>query len=331
MDRHQLEGLARPIAAGVVILLTLLLLIGAAIRDPRPHDVRVGVTGPAAAVDPLVAGLRPERARRVQLHPVRLRAGRPRGNRCPRGCCCADRRPDRPEPGGRGCGRRGRLRRCLWRIHPGLPAQGVTLPVEIVHAYPAGDAHGIVLFFLLLATLASSVVAGATAVLGGGGRSARTVSGVLVTFAVTAAIAGVLAAMWLGADYGSGTWATLGVLALAALATSSMTAALGRWIGLPGVGLTALVLVLLGLVSSGGPLGPQLLPDAYRVIAPWLPVGPAIEALRGSVAFGGSGVIVPSLVLAAWALLGLIGIAAAGMRPPGPEACSRRGCVTLHP
>src|SRR5438105_3781109 len=40
-----IETVAAPIAAGLVVLVTLLGLIGTAIRDPRPHDIPVGAAG----------------------------------------------------------------------------------------------------------------------------------------------------------------------------------------------------------------------------------------------------------------------------------------------
>src|SRR5437667_12320520 len=47
-DRSQaVESVLAPIAAGLVVLVTLLGLIGTAIRDPRPHHIPVGVAGPA--------------------------------------------------------------------------------------------------------------------------------------------------------------------------------------------------------------------------------------------------------------------------------------------
>ena len=65
-------------------------------------------------------------------------------------------------------------------------------------------------------------------------------------------------------------------------------------------------MVLLGLVSSGGPLGSSFLPDAYRLIAPWLPVEPAFSAMRGVLYFGGAGIGTSVAVLAAWAIGGLV-------------------------
>src|SRR5258707_8372161 len=50
MTRHSVERLVAPLAAGLLVLIALLGLVGTAIRDPRPHDIPVGLVGPAPAV-----------------------------------------------------------------------------------------------------------------------------------------------------------------------------------------------------------------------------------------------------------------------------------------
>jgi ABC-type multidrug transport system permease subunit len=108
----------------------------------------------------------------------------------------------------------------------------------------------------------------------------------------------------------------MAVLSLLAFAIGSVVLAGGRLFGAPGVAVAAFVVVLLGIVSSGGPLGSYLLPDAYRAMAPWLPVGPAYDALRGALAFGGEGVTGPAVVIGAWALAGIVAVAAHGLVRP---------------
>jgi hypothetical protein len=98
------------------------------------------------------------------------------------------------------------------------------------------------------------------------------------------------------------------------LAVAGSVAALGRLIGPAGVGLAALVIVPIGLVSSGGPLGTEFLPDAYRAVAPWLPVGPAYSALRGALYFGNAGTTAPVLLLATWTIVALIVLAVPRVR-----------------
>src|SRR6266849_10779584 len=42
-----------PLVGGLALLIALLGLIGTAIRDPHPHDIAVGLVGPAPAVQQL--------------------------------------------------------------------------------------------------------------------------------------------------------------------------------------------------------------------------------------------------------------------------------------
>src|SRR5438132_13495655 len=48
--RQLLGPVLVPIVGGLVFLVALLGLIGTAIRDPHPHDLSVGLVGPAPAV-----------------------------------------------------------------------------------------------------------------------------------------------------------------------------------------------------------------------------------------------------------------------------------------
>ena len=47
--REAAQRIVAPVAAGLLLLVTLLALIGTAIRDPKPHDIAVGLVGPAPA------------------------------------------------------------------------------------------------------------------------------------------------------------------------------------------------------------------------------------------------------------------------------------------
>jgi hypothetical protein len=80
---------------------------------------------------------------------------------------------------------------------------------------------------------------------------------------------------------------------------------LARILGPAGIGLTGLFVVLLGLVTSGGPVGSQLLPDFYRSLAPWMPAGPLYSALRGALYFDGAGIGGPIALLSGWLVAGV--------------------------
>src|SRR2546428_3757542 len=48
--RGRMEKLAPPVVGSLLLLFALVGLIGTAIRDPKPHDIPVGLVGPAPAV-----------------------------------------------------------------------------------------------------------------------------------------------------------------------------------------------------------------------------------------------------------------------------------------
>src|SRR4029077_15810879 len=96
------------------------------------------------------------------------------------------------------------------------------------------------------------------------------------------------------------------LVALTALAAGAFVAGSTRLLGAPGLGLSALIIVLLDLISSGGPAGTAILPDVYRWLSPWMPAGQLDSALRGTLYFGGEGVAYPVLVISAWLVVGLV-------------------------
>src|SRR5262245_26718341 len=56
MTREAIETNARPIVAGLLLLLTFLLVLGTAVRDPRPHDLPVGIVAPPPVVQQITGG-----------------------------------------------------------------------------------------------------------------------------------------------------------------------------------------------------------------------------------------------------------------------------------
>lgn len=81
---------------------------------------------------------------------------------------------------------------------------------------------------------------------------------------------------------------------------------------LPGV--AVLLFILLSLPSSGGAIPYQLVPVFFRALNPVMPLGNLIDALRGLLYFGGTGLLRPTLVLCAWMAAGAALIAAGAVR-----------------
>src|SRR5437773_749563 len=191
-----LEPVVAALAAGLVVLVTLLGLIGTAIRDPRPHDIPVGLVGPAPALQQMTTGFDAKAPGTFTFTTYtsedQARAG-------------IDARdvdavlvvgagaPHLIVAGAAGDAVTG----VITAVFTGaFAAQGAQLSVEVTHPFAAGDPHGLVLFFLVLATIVSTFVA--QVVLFVRGRAARLALwlGVVGGCSVLAGLVGVGMAGW---------------------------------------------------------------------------------------------------------------------------------------
>jgi hypothetical protein len=314
MDRHILEQTARPIVVGLVLLVTLMAILGLGIRDPRPHAIAVGISAPPAVAQQVAAGFEQAAPRALTFtsYTTEAEARAAVDDRMVVASLVVDQAGARlVVAGAAGDAISGGVTTALASA---FHAQGQDLQVETVHPFQAGDPHGIVLFFLVLTTIVAAAICGALTAMTAVGRSWTTSVATLGSYAVLAGIVGGVSAALLADGYGDRLVAVMALAALLSLAVASFVAAAGRLFGPAGVALAALVTVPIGLISSGGPLGSEFLPDAYRAVAPWLPVEPAYSALRGALYFDGSGVGGPVVVLSVWTAVGIVGIALANLR-----------------
>ena len=182
-------------------------------------------------------------------------------------------------------------------------AQGQKLAVETVHPFAAGDAHGLILFFLVVAVIVSTVVAQAVILATAATTPPALRLATVVAYALLAGLVGTATTALIVGGYGDGFWAVAGLTALASVAVGAPIAALARLLGPPGFALGALVMVLFDLVF-------------YRAVAPWMPASEVYSALRGALYFDGAGVAAPVLLLSAWVLAGLLVAVLAGLVRP---------------
>jgi hypothetical protein len=320
MDRHLLEQTLRPVIGGLVILVTLMAILGLGIRDPRPHDIPVGIAAPAPLVQQLTTGFGQAApgAFAFNTFASEAEARAALDERTVVAALVVDQAgPRLMVAGAAGDAISGGVTTAFTNA---FRAQGQDLAVETVHPFQAGDPHGIVLFFLVLASIIAAAICGALTAMGLGSRSWVGSVATLGTYAVLAGVTGGLVAAWLADGYGGTLVGVMAVCALLSLAVASVVAAAGRLFGPVGIGLAALAIIPVGLISSGGPLGSEFLPDAYRAVAPWLPVAPAYSALRGALYFDGAALTTPLAVLSAWVLVGIIGL---GVRSLWPASRTR--------
>jgi hypothetical protein len=94
--------------------------------------------------------------------------------------------------------------------------------------------------------------------------------------------------------------------ALLVFAVGAVTLAFQTLFGVIGIGITILVFVVLGNPSAGGAYQPALLPPFWRAISSALPNGAATDTVRRIVYFGGYDITGHLIVLASYAVAGVI-------------------------
>lgn len=207
---------------------------------------------------------------------------------------------------------------------------GTDIQVTDVVKAPAGDPRGSALGASALPLALAGVAAGALVTVLGlrGLRAALALTGASALVGLTAAA---LAHSWLGVLAGDW-WTEAGVLGLTVLAIGSAVAGLAAVLGPKGIGLGALLMVLLGNSFSGVTSAPEMLPEPVGVIGQWLPPGAGGSLLRSVAFFDGSAAGGPALTLALWAIAGLTVLTLAGRRggkdEPAPAVVAPEPALT---
>ncbi|MYS57053.1 ABC transporter permease, partial [Streptomyces sp. SID6013] len=109
-------------------------------------------------------------------------------------------------------------------------------------------------------------------------------------------------------------WAEAGALGLMALAAGAAVAGFAALLGRAGIGIGALLVVLLGNPWSGVTSAPELLPEPVGAIGQLLPPGAGGTLLRSVAFFDGSGAGTAVVTLSTWTVLGLLVVALTGLR-----------------
>ena len=314
--RESLRGLIPPLVGGLVIVVVFIGLIGTAIRSPQPHDIPVGLVGPDPAVQQISSSFSTNAPGAFQFTTY--------ASEQDARAALDDRTVDGVlilgsgtliVAGAEGDGATGVITAAFTNA---FKAQSKALTVETVHPFPSGDAHGLILFFVVVATLISTLASQAILFATGKPAGLGLHLGFTAVYGLLVGLTAMGMATWISGGYGDGFWAAAGLVALASMALGAIVGGLARLLGPAGIGLAAL-LMLLSLVSSGGPVGSQLLPDLYRALAPWTIAAQLYSALRGALFFGGAALGGPIALLAGWLVVGValvwLGGLAASRRP----------------
>ncbi|MBF4162753.1 ABC-2 transporter permease [Nocardioides acrostichi] len=310
------KGRRGPLAPVLLVAAVLLLQLGfiasyvGAFHAPAAHDLQVGVVGPSAAAQEVVA-----QADALDGDPLGARAVKSRAEAVrliehdhlvAALVIDADGSTDElliASGGGSS------LVTAVEQVATSVETQQQrTYTTTDVVPLQSGDARGLTGFYLVLGLLVGGyLMSAALGVMTGTPRGVREVASrlaLLVPHALLGGLGGALVVdTWLGALTGH-FWALAGIGALLVLAASCVTLALQVLLGTIGIGVTILLFVVLGNPSAGGAYQTPLLPAFWRGIGPWIPNGAGTEAIRRIVYFDAVGVAPRVALVAGYAVLG---------------------------
>lgn len=198
-------------------------------------------------------------------------------------------------------------------------AAGQGQPVEVVDVVAADpdDPRGSALVAGILPLIMTSIVAGFLLTALVRSRIARFTGvllyGVLAGLAATAVVQYGFGA--LPGDY----LLNAAVVGLTATAMAGAVAGLGAVLGLPGAGLVAATVFLVGNPLSGLASAPEMLPQPWGEVGQWLPPGAGGSLLRSVAFFDGAAAAHPTWVLAGWAAVGLLTLVGWAGGPSRPD------------
>lgn len=201
---------------------------------------------------------------------------------------------------------------------------GLTPTVTDVVALSADDPRGIGLTAGALPIALGGYVAGAALSLLVPGTRRRFVT--LGLFAVLAGLAMTAVLQWWFGTLTGSYLLTSGAAILGILATGTLIVGLERALGAAGLGIGALLVVVLGNPLSGLSSAPEMLPQPWGAVGQLLPPGATGSLLRSTAFFDAAGAGGPVLVLLAWCALGVVGVAIGARR-----GAARRTATALAP
>ncbi len=202
-------------------------------------------------------------------------------------------------------------------------AQGRTVQVQDVVPLAVGDANGLSSFYLVIGWCVGGYLVASILGISAGARPAnrnRAVLRALVLafYSIAAGIGGALITGPILHALPGGLLPLWGLGSLVVFAVGTVTMALECLFDVAGIGLAVLVFVVLGNPSAGGVFPPPMMPPFWQAIGPWLPNGAGTSVARSINYFDGTKVLMPLLLLAVWALVGLaVTMAAVSLRPRG--------------
>jgi hypothetical protein len=300
MNSHQ------PPAAAILVIPLVVALVLTVFAWPNsrlePRDLPIGVAGPSAAADAIEAKLATQDgAFDVERYSDEASARRAIEDREVYGAFVAT-------PAGPKVLTGSAASPIVAQLLSHAAAEQKAEVEDVVTTPKAGSALGSSVLPMVLAGIITGVLAALA------GSSGRARAALVLAGSVLAGLTATLVVdTWLGVVEGS--WiANVGVLTLTVLAIASTMVGLHALFGRQGLGLGALIMILVGNPFSAAAAAPELLPQPVGGLGQLMPPGAGANLLRSTGFFDGAGATEQIAVLAAWTLAGLAALVVAEAR-----------------
>lgn len=197
----------------------------------------------------------------------------------------------------------------------------VSAKITDLAALPDGDTNGLAMFYTAFAFVFGGYLVSVALNIIRGDRKFFHRNAILrlIALAIFSVVSGflvaILATKGVHALPDSYLWKVAGIGALAAFGVSTFSSALISIFGTIGAGIVILLFVVLGTPASGGPMPILLTGEGpWRWIAPYLPTGASLDAIRQTVYFDNIKIMQHLWVLIGYAAVGTIGLLSLGLR-----------------
>lgn len=303
MKHQSMKQILLPGIVGAVFVAAFVGIIGSALHSPRPHKLPVAVVAPAPAVAQIqrAADAKMPGALAIKGYTNAAEAQRDLHTEAIYGVIA---------PGATGV-------QATVSSALGEPSkQAVTAVAEgaaaamrtkatVVDVTPqaSGVGSAMVMMFLFLATTIAAVLGQVIS-----RRSDNLSFGSWLTMstvgAVLVGLTGATVAAMLS-EFDGAFWGVTSALAACGFASAAILGGMFAALGQKGFGLTALLLIPLGVATSGALVNEYFLPSLYAGIAPYMLSSATIDAIRQAAYLDNSAVGGAYGVLAVWALIGV--------------------------
>lgn len=278
MNKNNLRALLMPGIIGAVFVFVFIGIVGAALHNPKPQNLPIAIVGPTqataqmqalikqkskGAVEPRAYSSKQEAIEDLKAHKLfGVITPSPKGVDVTVSSASGE-----------------AAKQIVSQLGTALSnASNTTANITDITPDASGPGRSMIMMFLLLATTIGAII-GQSFIRSHGSASFAVWAASTTITSVLTGLSGAIVAATLG-EFKDAFWGVAGVISLASMTMGLVVAAAQAAFGKPGLGIAALLLLPLGIATSGAVVGNYFLPNFYAWLAPILPAQAVIDTLR---------------------------------------------------